>query len=184
MLVHLLCVQFDAINKYRYGDSALRMTNTVEAPAPGLSVRIAEGRAGLRRLAAGLNAVAEAGLVRHDLSPLQLGILESCRRGEASTVTELAGALAVDASMVSRQTARLVGRGLMSRKRLSSDRRTVRLSLTGSGLALAQALADELTERQGLLNRGISDEERAAFAAVAHKMLANLEALRQAQGER
>ncbi len=96
-------------------------------------------------------------------------------RGEANTVTELARAFPVDASVMSREVSKLVDRGLISRKRRSLDRRTGRLSLTMDGRSLVQQLAEELSERQGLLMKGVSDDERAAFTATAHMILANLE---------
>ncbi len=146
------------------GDCELRLANTTEETTAtrGRSSRTAEGPDDLGYLFACLTAAAaEASRMSiecHELSPLDYGVLDRCHRGEANTVTELARAFPVDASVMSRQVSKLVDRGLISRKRPSSDRRTVRLRLAEGGRSLAQSLAEELSERQGLLMKGVSDD--------------------------
>ncbi|MDE2640774.1 MAG: MarR family transcriptional regulator [Chloroflexota bacterium] len=152
------------------------MTATATA-TPARSAPAAKAPADLGRLMASLTAAtAEASLLNlgpHNLSALEYGILDRCFRGEAQTVTELACVLPGDASVMSRHVSKLVDRGLMGRTRLPKDRRTVRLRLTKDGRALARALAEELQAQQTLLMQGVSDVEQAAFAATAHKILAN-----------
>jgi DNA-binding MarR family transcriptional regulator len=167
---------------------ALMVSPTAAATvAQGPGLRTTERPADLGRLITRLTAtVAQASrvsLVPHDLSPLEYDILDRCHRGEANTVTELARALPGDASVVSRHVSKLVDRGLISRTRLSSDRRTVRLHLTADGRSLARALAAELQERQGLLMQGVSDAERRALARVVSKIHANSEGIRAAKRE-
>ena len=57
---------------------------------------------------------------------------------------DLASALGVDRSTATRMCDRLVRKGLVQRRRISSDRRGVRISLTGAGRALVQ----EVTRRR------------------------------------
>lgn len=155
------------------------ITTEAAADAQDGSGHTAAESEGLYDLIASLTAaVADASLsilVRHRLSLLEYGILDRCRRGEAHSVTKLAEVFPVDTSAMSRQVSKLVDRGLLRRRRLPSDRRTVRLSLTEKGRSLALVLAEELRARRSLLMKGISDDERAVFMAAAHKMLANLE---------
>ena len=152
------------------------MTATATA-TPARSAPAAKAPADLGRLMASLTAAtAEASLLNlgpHRLSALEYGILDRCCRGEAQTVTELACVLPGDASVMSRHVSKLVDRGLLRRTRLPTDRRTVRLRLTADGRALARALSEELQAQQDQLMQGVSDVERAAFAATAHKILAN-----------
>ena len=138
-------------------------------------------------LTAATARVTELSLAPYMLSPLEYRILDRCHRGEANTVTELSRLFPVDASVMSRLVSKLVDRNLVGRQRLSSDRRTVRLSLTEEGRFLAQRLGECMKTSQALLINGLSNEERTAFKTTAQKILANLEdgvAPSSAQGER
>jgi DNA-binding MarR family transcriptional regulator len=57
---------------------------------------------------------------------------------------DLASALGVDRSTATRMCDRLVRKGLVQRRRISADRRVVRISLTGAG----RALVEEVTRRR------------------------------------
>ncbi len=126
----------------------------------------------------GLSAAAaratEVSLAPFMLSPLEYRVLERCHRGEANTVTELARIFPVDASTMSRMVNKLVDRGLIRRRRLSKDRRTVLLKLTAEGNSVVDRLAECMRASQVALMDGISDEERHAFTATANKIIANL----------
>ena len=164
------------------GGQVVPLTHTTAAPMTrGRTTWPLDGLADVGHLVTSLTAAAgEASvpsLVPCELSPLEYEILDRCHRNEANTVTELAHALPVDASVMSRQVSKLVDKGLLSRQRLSSDRRTIRLRPTPNGRSLARSLAEESRARQRLLMQGVSDDERAAFRATAHKILANLEEL-------
>ena len=117
----------------------------------------------------------ESSLAPFMLSPLEYGVLDRCYKEEASTVTELARVLPVDAAAMSRHVSKLEDKRLISRERLVSDRRTVRLNLTQEGRTLALRLAERMKTSQALLLHGISEDERAAFTMTARKILANLE---------
>ena len=118
---------------------------------------------------------AELSLAPYMLSPLEYRILDRCHRGEANTVTELSRAFPVDASVMSRLVSKLVDRKLIGRQQLSSDRRTVRLSLTEEGRFLAQRLDECMKTNYALLMNGVSDDERTAFKAAAYKIMTNME---------
>ena len=121
--------------------------------------------------------VTELNLTAFTLSPLEYGVLNKCHRGEGNTVTELARIFPVKAPTMSRVVNKLVDRGLISRRRLSSDRRTVRLRLTREGRLVADRLGESLEESLALLMNGISDDERANFTVTAQKIMVNLENL-------
>ena len=139
----------------------------------------ADEHEGLGDLITGLTTAAaraaDLSLAPYMLSPLEYGVLDYCHRGKANTVTELSRVFHVHASVMSRLVSKLVDRKLIHRQRLSSDRRTVRLSLTKDGRVLARTLAEELRGSQDLLMRGINGDEWTAFYTAAHKVLANLE---------
>lgn len=114
-------------------------------------------------------------LAPYGLSPLEFGILEWCRRREANSISELAEVFPVDVSVVSRNATRLVDRGLLSKRRPPENQRRVELSLTEEGLALARRIEDPVRAGRAEIVEGVSDDEWAAFAATARKILANLE---------
>jgi DNA-binding MarR family transcriptional regulator len=62
-------------------------------------------------------------------------LIELASRGPLR-LADLASALAVDRSTATRMCERLVRKGLVSRRRLSEDRRSVRVSLTTAGAEL------------------------------------------------
>ena len=96
-----------------------------------------------------------------------------CYQGEANTLTGLARVIPVDAAAISRQVDKLVAKGLVRRRRLSRDRRTVRLELTEAGRTLAPELAKCVHANNARFLTGISADEQAALIATIEKMLTN-----------
>ncbi len=93
----------------------------------------------------GAGSALRSGLER-ELKPLgitaaQWPNLEAASRGEATTLTELARTIPIDAASISRQIEKLRAKGLISRRRSSRDRRSVRLELTEAGRTLVPELA-------------------------------------------
>lgn len=131
----------------------------------------------LGQCVAGLvNAVAKGmaqQLAPFSIIPVEYTILSVCFAGQADTVTGLARVIPVDAGRISRLVNRLNERGLIDRRRLRSDRRTVRLSLTEEGRMLVPKLARRAQEHNAMLLAGISPEELNAFFETAQKILAN-----------
>ena len=134
---------------------------------------------GLGFWAGSLSSAVRKGLIEalrpFDIDPVQWAILDVCFRGQADTVTGVAQVVPVNAAVISRQVDKLSRRNLISRKRMKSDRRVVRLSLTDEG----QALMPELTKRVQANNdrflRYISKEEERVFIGAIRKMLAGAE---------
>ena len=89
------------------------------------------------------NAVArgmEEQVAPYNLIPLEFAILRAFLGREEWTTTQLAKALPVTLSRISRIVTKLVDRDLLRRRRLRSDRRVVALALTEDGKALTSEL--------------------------------------------
>ena len=115
----------------------------------------------------------------HDLIPLEFALLRVFLGEEERTTTQLAQMLPVKMSRISAVVTKMVGRGLMRRRRLSNDRRVVMLSLTEEGKALTLELHRRVQAYEARLCEGVSEEEMAAFASVTSRVMANYAALEQ-----
>ena len=127
-----------------------------------------------------VNAVATgiADLVApHDLIPMEFALLRLFLRREEWTTTQLAQALPVKLSRISRIVTKLVDRGLIRRRRLRSDRRVVLLTLTEAGEALTRELNERVQAHDARLSEGVTEQELAALAAATSKIMTNYAAL-------
>ena len=136
---------------------------------------------GLEEYVAGLaNAVARsmAELTESNgLMPLDFALLRLFLEREEWTTTQMAEALPVTLSLVSRVVTKMVGMGLMRRRRRRSDRRVVMLALTEEGKALTLELHRSAQAYDAKLSEGVSEEDLAVFASVLSKVMANYTAL-------
>ena len=110
-----------------------------------------------------------------DVTPAQWAILEMCYRCEANTVSALDRVIPMDQGAISRHVDKLKSKGLIRRRRLIRDRRTVRLDLTEKGQELVPKLARCVRANNANFLRGMSEEEQAALIAVIQRMLRNTE---------
>ena len=156
------------------GDTALNPSFDTQSWAPpsdlgtcvtGLVNAVARGMAQI---------VATQGLTHIDFALLRLFL-----GSEEWTTTQLAQALPLVPSSISRTVAKLVSMGLIRRRRLLSDRRVVMLTLTDEGLNLTLDLHQRVQEYDTSLCEGISEEEMAVFTSVSSKVIANYAALGQ-----
>ena len=111
------------------------------------------------------------------LMPLDFVLLRLFLEREEWTTTQMAEALPVTLSLVSRVVTKMVGMGLMRRRRRRSDRRVVMLALTEEGKALTLELHRSVQAYDARLSEGVSEEELAVFASVLSKVMANYTAL-------
>ena len=81
----------------------------------------------------------------------------------------------MDAAAISRQLDKLTDKGLVRRRRLRSDRRTVRIELTEEGRDLVPKLAPRVQVNNANFLTGISGEEQSALIDVLQRMLKNAE---------
>ena len=113
----------------------------------------------------------------YGLIPLDFTLLRLFLKREEWTTTQLAEVLPVNVSRVSRVVTKMVGMGLMRRRRLRSDRRIVMLALTGEGRTLTSELHRSVQAYDARLSEGVSEEEVAVFASVLSRVMANYTAL-------
>ena len=113
----------------------------------------------------------------YNLIPLDFALLRLFLEREEWTATQLAEALPVNVSRVSRVVTKMVGMGLMRRRRLSNDRRVVMLSLTEEGKALTLELHLRVQAYDARLCESVGEEEMAVFASVTYKVMTNYTAL-------
>ena len=128
------------------------------------------------------NAVArgmEEQVAPYNLIPLEFAILRAFPGREEWTTTQLAKALLVTLSRISRIVTKMVGRDLLRRRRLRSDRRVVMLALTEEGMAMAQDLHMRVQAYDAMLSEGVSAQEMAVFTSVTSKVMANYASLAQ-----
>ena len=116
-------------------------------------------------------------MVPNGLIPLDFALLRLFLEKEEWTTTQLAEALPVNASRISRVVTKMVGMGLMRRRRLRSDRRVVALALTEVGKAQTLELHRRVQAYDARLSVGVHEEELAVFASVLSKVMANYTAL-------
>ena len=92
-------------------------------------------------LASALRKGLDRQLAASDVTSAQWAILDVCSRGEANSPSALARVIPVDTAAISRQLDKLREKGLIRRRRLTSDRRSVRVELTQEGRELVPTLA-------------------------------------------
>jgi DNA-binding MarR family transcriptional regulator len=93
-------------------------------------------------------------------------------------VTELAGLLQWERSRVSHHIKRMVGRGLVERVECSEDGRGAFVVITPQGrAAIEEAAPGHVMAVRRLMFDALSEEEKAALAAVIDKLLARPEEL-------
>src|SRR5262249_19055685 len=105
----------------------------------------AEILASVRRLVRFLRVATRRAEQQTGASAAQLFVLSQLAASPASSMGELAARAFTDASSVSTVVARLVARGLVSRRRAAADRRRIELALTRRGRAMV-ARAPELAQ--------------------------------------
>jgi DNA-binding MarR family transcriptional regulator len=126
--------------KYR-GMSSLLMPN-VPQEAEGAE-ELVDAVLGASRALVAVAARSLASLAE-DVTLAQYRVLVELAARGPLRVLDLASVLTVDASTATRMCDRLVRKGLVSRRRASSDRRSVRVSLTATG----RGLIEEVTRRR------------------------------------
>ena len=107
------------------------------------------------------------------VTPAQWVILEAAYDGNADTLTALARIIPVDAAAISRQLDKLQQRGLVRRRRLRSDRRTVRIELTEAGRELVPKLAPRVKANNDRFLSAITPDEQAVFIEIIKKIMQN-----------
>lgn len=93
-------------------------------------------------------------------------VVELARRGP-QRIADLAGVLRVEPSTATRMCERLVRKGVVQRRRTSTDRREVRVSLTAHGRRLVEAVtARRRSEIERILRRLPNEDRSPVLAAL------------------
>lgn len=102
-----------------------------------------------------------------DVTLAQYRVLIELASHGPQRLADLASALGVDRSTATRMCERLVRKRLVQRRRVSSDRRTVRVSLTPAGRELVvEVTLRRRAEIAQIVGRMPSEDRRAALAAL------------------
>ena len=159
--------------------------NSANSPNPSFDTEIRAMPADLGTCVTGLvNAVARgmAEIVApHGLTHIDFALLRLFLSVEEWTTTQLAQALPLAPSSISRSVTKLVDMRLIQRRRLLSDRRVVILTLTEEGLKLTQALHQRVQAFDDSLCEGIGEEEMAVFSSVTSRVMGNFAELQQSR---
>ena len=113
----------------------------------------------------------------HGLTHIDFALLRLFLGAEEWTASQLAEALPLAPSSISRSVSKLVDKGLVQRRRLLTDRRVVMLSLTEEGMTLTRELHRRVQAFDSTLCEGISEEDMAVFASVSSRVMSNYSAL-------
>ncbi|XVU28437.1 MarR family winged helix-turn-helix transcriptional regulator [Actinoplanes sp. CA-054009] len=106
---------------------------------------------------------------RYDMSVVQVRLLGVLRDHEPS-MSALGRHLGLDKSSVSGLVDRAQRRGLITRTPSPTDRRSLHVSMTDAGRALAVRIADEFAARVAALTAGLSAGERRQLTALASRL--------------
>lgn len=117
-------------------------------------------------------------LAPYGLISLEFKLLKFCLRNEECTATQLGEVLPTDPARISRLVNGLVEKGFVARRRLTSDRRIVMLSLTEEGRQHTLESDEAIQEFFEALSQGLSVEALRAFVSIAVTMTANYDIMR------
>ena len=125
-------------------------------------------------LAGGTAAIA----ADRELTHIDYALLRLFLEVEEWTTTQLARALPLAPSSISRTVGKLVYRGFIQRRRLLSDRRVVILTLTNEGMAVTRELHGRVQAFEARLCERVSGEDLAVLVSVTARIMLNYAALR------
>ena len=117
----------------------------------------------------------------HDIQPVEFNLLQYCSETGECTATQLARVLPIDASRISRIVTRLVDKGLLVRRRLPHDRRTVMLSLTDKGARLVAELGELVEAYLLALMEGFDEQQVHMIELATVRMQENFAAMLESQ---
>ena len=141
----------------------------------------------LEEYVASLLAAVEKGMAEvlspYGLIALEFKLLKHCLRSEECTATQLAEVLPTDPARISRLVNGLVEMGFLARRRLTTDRRIVMLSLTQAGRERLLESDRAIQEFFDVLTAGITEEARNAFVSIAVTMTTNYDIRRRRELE-
>ena len=131
-----------------------------------LSLQIMElGAAIERRMASALSPF--------NVTPAEFRILAVLERRGPSTAAQVAKCTPIDPSFISRTVQRLAEKGLLSRRRSRTDRRTVTLRPSPEGDQLLEQLHEPMLELEADIVNGLSRSDLRTVSGVVDAMTSN-----------
>ena len=118
-----------------------------------------------------------ADLRKLGLSVLSVRVMAVLSLNGAATVGELAEATSIDQSTLSHILRRLARAGRVAKARAKHDNRSVRVSLTPKGRALAKKCFDTAVRHERMLTRGLGEKEVKTLKNGLGRLYANLRTL-------
>ena len=134
----------------------------------------------LRRLLLTMKQETDKRLEPHGITNAQWEPLYKLKKCQTSTVAEMARDMQTDPGATTRLLDRLEAKGLCKRVRSTEDRRVVNIELTPEGEASAAKVPAALAEVMNAHLAGFSKSEWQALLGYLRRMVANGEAIRDA----
>ncbi|MCC7325190.1 MAG: MarR family transcriptional regulator [Burkholderiales bacterium] len=135
----------------------------------------------MRRIVANIAHGVDQRLQSIGLTNAQWAPLLRLHLGGTATVVELARGCQVDAGAMTRMLDRLEAKKLVRRMRATDDRRVVNLELTAEGVKAARQIPGVLCEVHNAHLSGFTRDEWEVLKTSLRRMLANAEALKDAE---
>jgi DNA-binding MarR family transcriptional regulator len=131
----------------------------------------------MKEVLASLRFLADERLAVHQISHKQGVPLRYLNRRSTCNVTELATAAGTDLGAMTRMLERLEAKGFLERRRSSTDRRVVYVSLLEAGATIAAVVDDVLVRVTEAHLKDFTLQERAQLCEFLERMRANGRAL-------
>ncbi|MBG0790585.1 MAG: MarR family transcriptional regulator [Desulfovibrionaceae bacterium] len=112
----------------------------------------------------------------HGVKPGYLAILESLWLRDNVTQKELHATLDIEQATLSSTLQRMERDGLLTRERLSQDRRITRIALTERGQGLNKAVQASLADAHTLATSGLTVNDRRYFYRILKQIAEHLDA--------
>ncbi len=125
----------------------------------------------VNRLAMAMRVHFERELAPFGVTAKQWAVLVTCYRGQARTPVELADALGIDRSAVTRLLDRLEAKRLLRRLPSAGDRRSVGIQLTSAGRKLVPKLIPISQEGNKRFWKAIPAGDRSRFLRILQDMV-------------
>jgi DNA-binding MarR family transcriptional regulator len=110
------------------------------------------------------------------LTAVQLRVLQIVAEKGRATPTELSSRMSVTMATVSSLIKKLEAKGLLTRRRSTTDRRQTDLEITSAGLTKVQAAPDALQQKYVKQFEGLEEWEQAMIVAVLERVASMLDA--------
>jgi DNA-binding MarR family transcriptional regulator len=125
----------------------------------------------LRRITRAIDLHSKQLMAACGLTGPQLVCLRTIGRETPLSLGQLARAVSLSQATVTGIVDRLVDRGLVRRRRVQSDRRSVSISITDAGSELIASAPSPLQERFSSRLAALSEEDRAALSAALDRVV-------------